>query len=33
MPTDKPPLFGKALFLDGLIDAFLDKVSEGVIHF
>ena len=33
MPTDKPPLFGKARFLEGLIDEFLDKVSEGVIHF
>ena len=33
MPSDRPPLFGKARLLEGLIDEFLDKVSEGVIHF
>jgi uncharacterized protein len=29
--SETPPLFGKTRFLVGLIDEFLDKISEGVI--
>ena len=31
MSSETPPLFGKTRFLVGLIDEFLDKISEGVI--
>ena len=31
MSNETPPLFGKTRFLQGLIDEFLDKISEGVI--
>ena len=33
MSTEKPPLFGKTKYLQGQIDEFLDKISEGVIYF
>jgi uncharacterized protein Yka (UPF0111/DUF47 family) len=29
--SETPPLFGKTRFLQGLIEEFLDKISEGVI--
>ena len=31
MFSETPPLFGKTRFLEGLIDEFLDKISEGII--
>ncbi len=31
MASETPPLFGKTRFLEGLIEEFLDKISEGVI--
>jgi len=31
MSNETPPLFGKTRFLQGLIEEFLDKISEGVI--
>lgn len=31
MAQETPPLFGKTRFLEGLIEEFLDKISEGVI--
>ncbi|WP_259702144.1 MULTISPECIES: DUF47 domain-containing protein [Synechococcales] len=31
MSGETPPLFGKTRFLEGQIDEFLDKISEGVI--
>lgn len=31
MANETPPLFGKTRFLEGLIEEFLDKISEGVI--
>ena len=30
MSSETPPLFGKTRFLEGLIEEFLDKISEGV---
>jgi uncharacterized protein len=29
--NETPPLFGKTRFLEGLIDQFLDQISEGII--
>ena len=31
MSNETPPLFGKTRFLEGLIDQFLDQISEGII--
>lgn len=31
MSSETPPLFGKTRFLQGLIEEFLDKISEGVL--
>ena len=31
MSSETPPVFGKTRFLQGLIEEFLDKISEGVI--
>ena len=31
--AETPPLFGKTKFLEGQIDEFLDKISEGSIYF
>ncbi len=31
MASETPPLFGKTRFLEGLIEEFLDRISEGVI--
>lgn len=31
MSNETPPLFGKTRFLEGLIDEFLDQISEGII--
>jgi uncharacterized protein Yka (UPF0111/DUF47 family) len=31
LANETPPLFGKTRFLEGLIEEFLDKISEGVI--
>jgi hypothetical protein len=31
LANETPPLFGKTRFLQGLIEEFLDKISEGVI--
>ena len=33
MSKETPPLFGKTKFLEGQIDEFLDKISEGSIYF
>ena len=33
MSKETPPLFGKTKFLEGQIDEFLDKISEGAIYF
>ncbi|MEA5422204.1 DUF47 family protein [Synechococcus sp. CCY9201] len=33
MSKETPQLFGKTRFLEGKIDEFLDKLSEGVIYF
>jgi predicted phosphate transport protein (TIGR00153 family) len=30
--SETPPLFGKTRFLQGLIDEFIDKISEGTIY-
>jgi uncharacterized protein Yka (UPF0111/DUF47 family) len=30
--SETPPLFGKTRFLQGLIDEFIDKVTEGTIY-
>ena len=32
MTSETPPLFGKTRFLQGLIDEFIDKVTEGTIY-
>jgi len=31
LSSETPPLFGKTRFLQGLIEEFLDKISEGVL--
>lgn len=33
MKKDIPPLFGKTKFIEGQIDEFLDKISEGCLYF
>ena len=33
MTIETPPLFGKTRFLEGQIDEFLDKISEGAMYF
>ena len=30
--SETPPLFGKTRFLQGLIDEFIDKITEGTIY-
>ncbi len=32
MASETPPLFGKTRFLQGLIDEFIDQISEGTIY-
>lgn len=32
MTSETPPLFGKTRFLQGLIDEFIDQISEGTIY-